>query len=123
MSNYYLPHATEQLIAEHRQIVEQCKNLSLLLHKYPPAAAIRKNEDKSKWLLTAIAPNDLRTMKPLTPNPHIDLGLLEAAECCMTDALFAGAVGLLLRMDLYLVEYSFWFTRTARRNLKVIPAP
>ena len=79
MSNYYLPHATEQLIAEHRQVVEQCKNLPLLLHKYPPAAAIGNSQGKSEWLLTAIAPNDMRTMKPVTPNPHIDLALLEAA--------------------------------------------
>ncbi len=79
MSNYYLPHATEQLIAEHRQVVEQCKNLPLLLHKYPPAAAIGNSQGKSEWLLTAIAPNDTRSMRPVTPNPHIDLTLLEAA--------------------------------------------
>jgi CRISPR type III-B/RAMP module RAMP protein Cmr6 len=79
MFKYYLPHTTEQLIAEHRQVIEQCKNLSLLLHKYPPAIAIGDTQRKSKWLITEIAPNDTRTMRPITPNPHIDLTLLEAA--------------------------------------------
>ena len=44
---YYLPVAIARLLADH---VNKCKNLGLVLDKYPPQTAVQKSEGKSKWL-------------------------------------------------------------------------
>jgi CRISPR-associated protein Cmr6 len=51
MSNYYLPQETAQLLTSER--LRRCKNLGLLLDKYPPRTAIdteKKSDGKSNWL-------------------------------------------------------------------------
>lgn len=52
MSAYYLPKETANLLTENR--LKQCKNLGLILDKYPPQEAILKDKSdaKSKWLRT-----------------------------------------------------------------------
>jgi CRISPR-associated protein Cmr6 len=60
---YYLPSETAQLLAPAR--LQRCKNLGLLLDKYPPQRAIEKSEGKSSWL------------RELTPDNHIDPYLVE----------------------------------------------
>jgi CRISPR-associated protein Cmr6 len=45
---YYLPRETADLLADER--MKQCKNLGLLLNKYPPQAALQTSARKNQWL-------------------------------------------------------------------------
>ncbi len=45
---YYLPQETARLLTPDR--LQRCKNLGLLLDKYPPQTAVEKSEGKSSWL-------------------------------------------------------------------------
>jgi CRISPR-associated protein Cmr6 len=68
MSDYYLPLETERLLTPER--LRRCKNLGLLLDKYPPQTAIdtekKENKDgKSNWL------------REFTRDSHIDTRLAE----------------------------------------------
>jgi CRISPR type III-B/RAMP module RAMP protein Cmr6 len=60
---YYLPPETAQRLTPDR--LQLCKNLGLILDKYPPQTAIEKSEGKSNWL------------KGFTSNNHIDPQLVE----------------------------------------------
>jgi CRISPR-associated protein Cmr6 len=60
---YYLPSETAQLLTPDR--LQRCKNLGLMLDKYPPQTAIAKSEGKSSWL------------RELASNNHIDTQLVE----------------------------------------------
>ncbi len=57
MSNYYLPGEIARLLTEDR--LRRCKNLGLILDKYPPQSAIQRSEDKSKWLKTFESDNHI----------------------------------------------------------------
>jgi len=45
---YYLPITTAHLLTEGN--LKKCKNLGLILDKYPPETAVQKSEGKSNWL-------------------------------------------------------------------------
>src|SRR5690348_10448730 len=63
---YYLPLETTQLLTPDR--LQRCKNLGLLLDKYPPRTAIdtsSKSDGKSSWL------------RGFTSDNHIDTQLVE----------------------------------------------
>ena len=45
---YYLPKDTAKLLTTDQ--LKKCKNLGLILDKYPPETAIQKSEGKSSWL-------------------------------------------------------------------------
>jgi CRISPR type III-B/RAMP module RAMP protein Cmr6 len=53
---YYLPRETADACNDER--MKQCKNLSLLLHKYPPQAALQSSAQKNQWLRTILS-NDV----------------------------------------------------------------
>lgn len=58
-NSYYLPKETaEQLTPES---IKKCKNLGLILDKYPSQAAIQKSEGKSIWLKEIAAGNYIDT--------------------------------------------------------------
>ena len=63
MSNYYLPRATGNLVDKSLQ---SCKNLGLILDKYPAQRAVERSEQKSSWL------------REIHPNTHIDEQLAQA---------------------------------------------
>jgi CRISPR type III-B/RAMP module RAMP protein Cmr6 len=52
-TTYYLPRETAEVCNDER--IKQCKNLSLLLHKYPPQAVIQSSARKNQWLRTLIS--------------------------------------------------------------------
>jgi len=59
---YYLPLQTAQLLTPDR--LQRCKNLGLLLDKYPPQTALdtsQKSNGKSSWLKTLMRDNHLDT--------------------------------------------------------------
>ncbi len=58
MSDYYLPQEIAKLLTDDR--LKKCKNLGLILDKYPPQSAVQKSERKSDWL------------KEIKPESHID---------------------------------------------------
>src|SRR5258708_3038837 len=74
-SKYYLPKGLEDLLEKTKVSLEErekpliperlqaCKNLGLILDKYPPKTAIGVGEGKNSWL------------KALMPNKHIDIEL------------------------------------------------
>jgi hypothetical protein len=62
--SYNLPESMWKQLNDH---IERCKNLALILDKYPPAHVPGDSEEKSKWL------------KHLKPNDHIDTALTQAA--------------------------------------------
>ena len=75
---YYLPKDTATFLTAER--VKRCKNLGLILDKYPERAAIEKSEGKSRWL------------KDIEPNDHIDSALAEQVYrrwFAMTEAMEA----------------------------------
>ncbi len=47
-TGYYLPNDTAKLLTTDR--LNKCKNLGLILDKYPPQSAIQNSERKSTWL-------------------------------------------------------------------------
>src|SRR5437588_6769858 len=47
-TEYYLPKDTAKLLTQGQ--LKKCKNLGLILDKYPPETAVQKSEDKSNWL-------------------------------------------------------------------------
>ncbi|MFL5626584.1 MAG: type III-B CRISPR module RAMP protein Cmr6 [Ktedonobacteraceae bacterium] len=61
---YYLPGATAQLVEKQ---VRMCRNLGLLLDKYPPREAIQESKRKSEWL------------KEIASQDHIDGDLAKSA--------------------------------------------
>lgn len=56
---YYLPRQTADVCNDER--MKQCKNLSLLLHKYPPQAALQNSAQKNQWLRTLLSNNVIDT--------------------------------------------------------------
>src|SRR6266567_6768824 len=62
--SYYFPRFMWELLDQH---VGQCKNLGLILDKYPPATVSGDSQAKSEWL------------KRLEPNKHIDASLTQSA--------------------------------------------
>ena len=50
---YYLPRKTATLCNDGR--MQQCKNLGLLLHKYPPQATLQSGAQKNQWLRTILS--------------------------------------------------------------------
>ncbi len=62
---YYLPSTTEKVL---RDYAHECKNLGLLLDKYPPKSAIQDSRGKSEWL-----------KKEVVLNNHIDFTLVRNA--------------------------------------------
>jgi CRISPR type III-B/RAMP module RAMP protein Cmr6 len=62
--SYYFPRFMWELLDQH---VGQCKNLGLILDKYPPATVPGDSQAKSEWL------------KRLEPNKHIDASLTQSA--------------------------------------------
>lgn len=62
--DYYLPRSTASLLTSDR--LNRCKNLGLILDKYPPEAAIQKSEGKSSWL------------KEIAASNHVDARLVES---------------------------------------------
>jgi CRISPR-associated protein Cmr6 len=60
---YYLPLETAELLTPAR--LQRCKNLGLMLDKYPPQIAIEKSEGKSRWL------------REFASDHHIDTQLVE----------------------------------------------
>ena len=62
MSDYYLPRETGQRVDDS---IQRCRNLGLILDKYPPQLAVQKSESKSDWL------------KEIKPDSHIDEQLAE----------------------------------------------
>src|SRR5450631_1950648 len=52
---YYLPRETADVCNDER--MKQCKNLSLLLHKYPPQTALQSSAQKNQWLRTILSNN------------------------------------------------------------------
>lgn len=60
---YYLPQVTAHLLTSNS--LQQCKNLGLILDKYPPRTAIDSSEGKSNWF------------KSFEPVNHIDAWLAE----------------------------------------------
>jgi len=56
---YYLPEETAQLLTSTR--VQQCRNLGLLLDKYPPRTAIDESKGKSNWLKSFVLDNHIDT--------------------------------------------------------------
>ncbi len=56
---YYLPIATAQLLREGH--LKNCKNLGLILDKYPPETAVQKSEGKSSWLRDIASGNYIDT--------------------------------------------------------------
>ncbi len=61
---YYLPQSIAKLLTGDQ--LSRCKNLGLILDKYPPEAAIQKSEGKSAWL------------KELAASNHVDIRLVES---------------------------------------------
>jgi len=61
---YYLPTTTASILNDY---VGQCKNLGLLLDKYPPIEVIGNSQGKSSWL------------RKLEPNRRVDSNLAKAA--------------------------------------------
>src|SRR5260370_17483995 len=59
---YYLPSTTEKVL---RDYAHECKNLGLLLDKYPPKSAIQDSRGKSEGL-----------KKEVVLNNHIDFTLV-----------------------------------------------
>jgi len=47
-TTYYLPRETADIFTDER--MKQCKNLGLLLNKYPPQAALQSSAHKNQWL-------------------------------------------------------------------------
>src|SRR5213082_3393437 len=47
-TGYYLPRDTAKLLTGTQ--IKKCKNLGLILDKYPPEMAIQTSEGKSRWL-------------------------------------------------------------------------
>jgi CRISPR type III-B/RAMP module RAMP protein Cmr6 len=62
--SYDFPKSMGELLDQH---VGQCKNLGLILDKYPPATVSEDSQAKSEWL------------KRLEPNKHIDASLAQSA--------------------------------------------
>src|SRR5947207_1862673 len=56
---YYLPSETARLLTPAR--LQRCKNLGLILDKYPPQMAVEKSEGKSNWLRAFAADNHIDT--------------------------------------------------------------
>jgi CRISPR/Cas system CMR subunit Cmr6 (Cas7 group RAMP superfamily) len=63
--DYYLPWKTAELLTPDN--LPQCKNLGLILDKYPPQAAVREGKEKGKWLTQ------------LEPTKHINTRLARQA--------------------------------------------
>ena len=61
---YYLPLETAELLTPAR--LQRCKNLGLMLDKYPPQIAVERSEGKSGWL------------REFASNNHIDTQLVES---------------------------------------------
>lgn len=61
---FYLPAATSMLVNDH---IARCKNLSLILDKYPTQAVITEAKNKSPWIRSLVQEN------------HIDSALTQAA--------------------------------------------
>src|SRR6266700_4975832 len=74
-NHYYLPQETAHLLTTDR--LQRCKNLGLMLDKYPPRTAVDKSEGKSNWF------------KELEPDKHIDTRLAEHAYKRWSDATIA----------------------------------
>lgn len=62
MSDYYLPRETGNLVDAS---IQYCRNLGLILDKYPTQLAVQKSEGKSAWF------------KEMKPDSHIDEQLAE----------------------------------------------
>jgi CRISPR type III-B/RAMP module RAMP protein Cmr6 len=60
---YYLPRSTARLLTSER--VKRCKNLGLILDKYPERVAIEKGDGRGQWL------------REIEPVSHIDAALSE----------------------------------------------
>jgi len=56
---YYLPSQTARLLTQAR--LQRCKNLGLLLDKYPPQMAVEESKGKSNWLRAFAADNHIDT--------------------------------------------------------------
>ncbi len=61
---YYLPILTSALLNDH---ISRCKNLSLILDKYPTQAVVTETKNKGPWLQALVQEN------------HIDSALIQAA--------------------------------------------
>jgi CRISPR type III-B/RAMP module RAMP protein Cmr6 len=61
---YYLPQSIAKLLTTDQ--LNRCKNLGLILDKYPPESAIQKSEGKGGWL------------KELAASNHVDVRLAES---------------------------------------------
>jgi CRISPR type III-B/RAMP module RAMP protein Cmr6 len=61
---YYLPRTIARLLTGDQ--LNRCKNLGLILDKYPPETAIQKSEGKSSWL------------KEISASSHVDIRLVES---------------------------------------------
>jgi CRISPR type III-B/RAMP module RAMP protein Cmr6 len=61
---FYLPAATSMLVNDH---IARCKNLSLILDKYPTQSVITESKNKSPWIQALVQEN------------HIDSALTQAA--------------------------------------------
>lgn len=61
---YYLPQSIARLLTVDQ--LSKCKNLGLILDKYPPESAIQRSEGKSGWL------------KELAATNHVDVRLVES---------------------------------------------
>ncbi len=58
-SKYYLPQKTEKQLTQER--LQHCKNLGLILDKYPPQSVIGNSSAKSPWFKQLIAENHIDT--------------------------------------------------------------
>lgn len=58
-TTYYLPRETADLLNAER--MKQCKNLGLLLNKYPPPIALQNSVGKNQWLRDIISNNVIDT--------------------------------------------------------------
>lgn len=64
IDRYNLPAVTATMLNDY---VNQCKNLSLILDKYPPEAVVAETKNKGPWLQTLVQGN------------HLDIALTRAA--------------------------------------------
>ncbi len=58
-TTYYLPRETADLCNDER--MKQCKNLGLLLNKYPPQAVLQNSARKNQWLRDIVSNNRIDT--------------------------------------------------------------
>src|SRR5713226_261316 len=63
-TEYYLPRDIARLLTVDR--LKKCKNLGLILDKYPPQSAVQKSEGKGSWL------------KDIASESYIDARLVES---------------------------------------------